>query len=123
MPNPLEVPKMPTIQPLLFDEAELPIPDHGTGTSLSKEDPVPKEIDVETASHSELVARLPDLKKPQLVLGYKKWVGKDPIARSLSEEEMRRGIHDPSTELDRLAAIDRAQDEDDRNAPHYTGRR
>ncbi len=123
MPNPLELPKMPTTQPLLFDEAELPIPDRRTDVSLSKEAPVAKEIDVETASHSELVARLPDLKKPQLVLGYKKWVDKDPIARSLSEEEMRRGIQDPSAELDRLAAIDRAQDEEDRNAPHYLGRR
>lgn len=87
--------------------------------------PLPLEapLDIETATHAELVAHLLDLEKPQLIAGYKKWVGKDPIARSLSEEEMRKGLADPKEEKERLTAIDRAQDEEDRNAPHYLGRR
>lgn len=49
---------------------------------------------------------------------YKRKVGIDARFRGLSREEMLAGIADPTTELERIAEIDRKEDRNDLSAPY-----
>ncbi|MGB3072880.1 MAG: hypothetical protein WBB68_01310 [Candidatus Moraniibacteriota bacterium] len=73
-----------------------------------------KPVDMKTATHEEILAALPELSRLELAAGYKRFVGKDPTFRELSDEELRTGIKDPALELERLARIDQEEDQEAR---------
>lgn len=82
---------------------------------LTSSRPIEHEpVDIGTASHEAILAALPELSRLELAAGYKRFVGKDPTFRELSDEELRTGIKDSVAELERLARIDQEEDQEAR---------
>lgn len=73
-----------------------------------------ESVDMKTTTREAILAALPELSRLELAAGYKRFVGKDPTFRELSDEELRTGIKDPAVELERLARIDQEEDQEAR---------
>lgn len=71
-------------------------------------------VDFSVLSHEEVVTMLSTLDRTELTAGYQRFVGKDPMFRNLSDEELRAGIINPEAELRRLAVIDLQEDQAER---------
>lgn len=98
-----------------MEQASLSRPEKNDEEIAALPTPEVVDVDVETLTHEEIKILLPGLSHIELTTGYKKFVGKDPMARGLSDEELRQGIADPAAELERLGIHDAAEDRDEKS--------